>query len=47
MARPVAYRERDDPTGGGLYCFYPFDSPLDEHCKGIFKIGLAMDFYLV
>ena len=44
MARPIAYRERDDPEGGGLYCFYPFDSPLDEHCKGIFKIGLAIDF---
>ena len=45
MARPIAYRERDDPTGGGIYCFYPFDSPLDETCKGIFKIGLAIDFH--
>ena len=45
MARPVAFRERDDPKGGGIYCFYPFDSPLDEYCRGIFKIGLAIDFH--
>lgn len=45
MTRPVAFRERDDPSGGGIYCFYPFDSPLDEYCKGIFKIGLAIDFH--
>ena len=45
MARPVAYRERNDPKGGGIYCFYPFDSPLDEYCRGIFKIGLAIDFH--
>jgi hypothetical protein len=30
-------------SGGGLYCFLPFDN-LDKDKKSIFKIGLANDF---
>jgi len=44
MARPVAYREREEVKGGGIYCFYPFDNKLDEYCKGVFKIGMAISF---
>lgn len=30
-------------TGGGIYCFFPYDR-LDAHHKGCFKIGYAMSF---
>ena len=36
--KPYSYREREVIEGGGVYAFYPFDSPLDEYCKGIFNI---------
>lgn len=42
--KPYSYREREVIEGGGVYAFYPFDSPLDEYCKGIFKIGMTTLF---
>ena len=42
--KPYSYREREVIEGGGVYAFYPFDNPLDEYCKGIFKIGMTTLF---
>jgi hypothetical protein len=30
-------------TGGGIYAFYPYET-LDKYKKGVFKIGMALDF---
>ena len=40
---PWMYKEREEFVGDGIYCFYPFDSPLDKYGKGVFKIGMTLD----
>ena len=43
--KPYTYRQREVIDGGGVYAFYPFDNPLDEYCKDIFKIGMTTKFH--
>ena len=40
---PYKYTEREVYMGAGIYCFYPFDSGLDNN-KGVFKIGMTTSF---
>lgn len=40
---PWKYKEREEFHGDGIYCFYPFDSPLDQYGKGVFKIGMTLN----
>ncbi len=42
---PWKYKKREEFDGDGIYCFYPFDSPLDKFGKGIFKIGMTLNIH--
>ena len=43
MAKHPDYIEREVVPGGGVYCFFVFDE-LDKKSKGVFKIGMAINF---
>ena len=41
--KPYQYTPRQEYVGAGVYCFYPFDSPLKNN-KGVFKLGMTTSF---
>ena len=43
MSSIFQHLQRDKYGDGGIYAFYPFDSPLVRR-KGVFKVGLALSF---
>jgi len=43
MSSIFQHLQRDKYGDGGIYAFYPFDSPLVRR-KGVFKIGFALNF---
>jgi len=43
MSTIFQHLQRDKYGDGGIYAFYPFDSPLVRR-KGVFKVGLALSF---
>ena len=42
---PWMYKDREEFSGNGIYCFYPFDSPLDKYGNGILKIGMTLSIH--
>jgi hypothetical protein len=41
--KPYQHTPRQKYVGAGVYCFYPFDSPLKNN-KGVFKLGMTTSF---